>query len=142
VGSPDAAFIDEVRIRQVLEHYCAALDHGGHAELADLFDANCSFAMMGRTYHGRAEILTAWEQLTSTDRPTTLHMLVNPVITVDGDRATAVSGWAMIDRSGTDGRTAIALAGHYRDTLERGADASWRFTSRRVQTLARAPRPQ
>ena len=138
----DAALLAQVRIRQVLEHYCAALDHGNVAELAELFDANCSFAMMGRSYHGRAEILTVWEQLTSTTRPATLHVLINPVIIVAGDRATAVSGWAMIDRNGADGRTAVALAGHYHDTLERGADASWRFTSRRVQTLARAPRPR
>ena len=126
----------------MLERYCAALDHGDVAELAELFDADCSFAMMGRTYRGHAEILTVWEQLTSTDRPASLHVLINPVITVDGDRATAVSGWAMIDRSGPDGSTAVALAGHYHDALERGGDASWRFTSRRVQTLARPPRPE
>lgn len=133
-----APLLEEMRIRHVLEQYCAALDRGDLDGLAELFDEDCSFGMMGRSYQGRAEILRAWERLACTERPATLHALVNPVITVDGDRATAVSGWAMIDRRGADGFTAVAMAGHYHDSLSRGSDARWRFTSRRVQTLARS----
>lgn len=128
---------EEVRIRRVLEHYCTALDHGDADALAGLFDDDCTFTMMGHTYQGRAEISTVWERLDSTERPTTLHALINPIITVDGDRATATSGWAMLDRSRADGCTAVAMAGHYHDSLARGRDAHWRFTSRRVRTLAR-----
>ncbi len=79
-----------------------------------------------------------WSRLTKTDRPATLHLLVNPVITVDGDTAHAVSGWTMVQRSGDQGGPVVALAGRYQDTLQRGEDGQWRFSSRRVQTLARA----
>jgi uncharacterized protein (TIGR02246 family) len=129
--------LEELRIRRVIEGYCAALDAGAVDEVLQLFDDECSFAMMGRTYRGRDELASAWEQVTGTDRPTTLHALVNPVITVDGPHATAVSGWVLVDRSGDDGRAAIALAGRYHDVLRRGNDGRWRFTDRRVQTLAR-----
>jgi hypothetical protein len=96
--------------------------------------------MMGNTYQGRAAIATVWSRLAKTDRPTTLHSLVNPVITVNGDHADAVSGWTMIERSGDRGQAVIALAGRYHDTLERGRDAQWRLSARRVQTLARPAR--
>lgn len=43
----------------------------------------------------------------------------------------------MLDRSGQEGATVIALAGRYLDRLARGSDGVWRFTDRRVQTLAR-----
>lgn len=136
--APDS-LLDELRIRGVIERYCALLDSGASDELLELFDDDCSFAMMGRTYRGRAELASVWAGLTPTDRPSTLHAVVSPVITVDGDSARAVTGWAMLDRSGSQGATIIALAGRYLDSLVRGPDGAWRFTDRRVQTLARPP---
>lgn len=50
------ALVDELRIRGVIERYCALLDSGATDELLELFDENCSFAAMGRTYRGRAEL--------------------------------------------------------------------------------------
>ena len=134
VGDP---LIDELRVRGVIERYCSLLDTGAVDELLELFDENCTFVMMGRTYQGRVQLASVWGGLTRTDRPSTLHAVVSPVINVDGDRATAVTGWAMLDRSAPEGATAIALAGRYIDELARGADGSWRFVDRRVQTLAR-----
>ncbi|CQD09042.1 hypothetical protein BN1232_01641 [Mycobacterium lentiflavum] len=135
--SEDESLIAESRVRRVLERYCALLDFGAGDELIDLFDGDCSVTMMGRTFEGRAALEPVWGQLSRTDRPGTLHVLINPQIRVDGGSATAVSGWAMIDRSGADGHTVVSLAGHYHDTLRRGPDGAWRFTARRVQTLAR-----
>ena len=134
VGDP---LIDELRVRGVIERYCSLLDTGAAHELLGLFDENCTFAMMGRTYHGRVQLASVWGGLTRADRPSTLHAVVSPVISVDGDRATAVTGWAMLDRSAPEGATVIALAGRYLDELARDADGSWRFVDRRVQTLAR-----
>lgn len=129
--------VDELRIRRVIERYCALLDSGAADELLELFDEDCTFAMMGRTYRGREELASVWGGLVSADRPSTLHAAVSPLITIDGNRASAVTGWAMLDRSGPQGTTVIALAGRYLDELVRGADGAWRFTNRRVQTLAR-----
>lgn len=136
-ASADESLIAEMGVRRALEQYCALLDCGAGDELLDLFDDDCSITMMGRTFEGRAALEPVWGQLSRADRPSTLHVLVNPQISVDGGSATAVSGWAMIDRSGAGGRTVVALAGHYHDTLRRGPDGAWRITTRRVQTLAR-----
>ncbi|PXX01622.1 nuclear transport factor 2 family protein [Mycolicibacterium moriokaense] len=134
---PDSQLLDELRIRRLIERYCALLDCGEIDELLDLFDEDCSFSMMGQAFRGRSELTTVWSRLSPTDRPATLHAVVNPVISVDGDRATAVTGWAMLDRSGPDRQTVIALAGWYFDELTRGSDGAWRFNNRRVQKLAR-----
>lgn len=135
--APDSQLLDELRIRCLIERYCALLDSGEIDELLDLFDEDCSFSMMGQTFRGRSELTTVWSRLSPTDRPTTLHAVANPVISVDGDRATAVTGWTMLDRSGPDGQTVIALAGRYCDELTRGSDGAWRFSNRRVQKLGR-----
>lgn len=128
-------------VRGVLEQYCSLLDAGAVDDLLKLFDDDCTFAMLGHTYVGKAEFAQVWKSLGPADRPSTLHALVNPSITVTGNHATAVSGWMMIDRSGDGGSTHVSMAGRYHDSLRRDSAQQWRFTSRRVETLGRlAPR--
>jgi hypothetical protein len=133
----DALLLDQLRIRRVIERYCALLDRGALEELLQLFDENCSVFMMGKTYRGRNELASTWSRLVPTDRPLTLHAVANSVIAVSGPTASATSGWAMFDRSGPDAATVISLAGWYHDELGRGPDGQWRFTARRVVTIAR-----
>jgi len=132
-----ARVLDELRVRGVLERYCALLDAGEIDELLTLFDDDCTFAMMGRTYEGKAAFATVWDRVTPTERLTVQHALFNPIVSIDGDRATSVSGWAMLDRGGEGGRVRIAMTGRYHDALQRCSDGKWRFTSRRAETLAR-----
>ncbi|OBG32982.1 hypothetical protein A5672_24930 [Mycobacterium alsense] len=108
--------IDQLRIRGLIERYCMLLDVGAADELIEMFDEKCLFRMMGQSYRDRGELATA--------------------ITVNGGRANAVTGWAMLDRSGPRGTT-VALAGRYLDELARCSDGTWRFTVRQVQALAR-----
>ena len=131
--------LDELRIRGLIERYCMLLDVGAADELIEMFDENCLFGMMGQSYRGRDELATAFGALKRVDRPATLHAVFSPVITVSGGRASAVTGWAMLDRSGAHGMTVVALAGRYLDELARRPDGTWRFTVRRVQALARPP---
>jgi ketosteroid isomerase-like protein len=63
------------------------------------------------------------------DRERAHHLVLNPVIDVDGDSATAKSSWAFITRSDTDAPVFLML-GTYYDQLRRTPDG-WRF-SRRV----------
>ena len=131
--------VEGMRIRSVLERYCSFVDAGAVDELLELFSDDCTLATMGRTLRGKPEIASLWAAVAPVSRPTTLHALVNPVVSIDGNSATAISGWAMIDRSGAGGGARIALAGHYHDTLTRDGDGRWKFTSRRVETIARGP---
>jgi ketosteroid isomerase-like protein len=56
------------------------------------------------------------------------HLVANPDIHVDGDRATATSTWVFITRD-PDDRPQVALMGHYDDVLVR-TGAGWRFQRR------------
>jgi uncharacterized protein (TIGR02246 family) len=57
------------------------------------------------------------------------HVVLNPVIDVDGDTATARSTWAFVTRSETDAPV-LSMLGTYYDELRR-TDDGWKF-SRRV----------
>jgi len=57
-----------------------------------------------------------------------LHLVDNPVIEVDGDRATAESTWVYISRDFSD-NPVLSLIGHYKDVIVRTGEG-WRFQRR------------
>ena len=61
---------------------------------------------------------------------TSWHIVSNPLIDLDGDRATASTTWALI-RRGEGDAPALVLLGHYDDVLEREG-GRWRFKRRRA----------
>jgi ketosteroid isomerase-like protein len=63
------------------------------------------------------------------DLERTYHLVMNPVITVEGDTAKAKSNWGFVTRSETDAPV-FQMLGRYSDELRRTPDG-WRF-SRRV----------
>ena len=63
--------------------------------------------------------------------PTSRHVVSNPVIDVDGDKATASVTWALIRRGDDHDEPELALLGHYDDVLAR-EEGGWRFKSRRA----------
>jgi hypothetical protein len=60
----------------------------------------------------------------------TWHIMANPIIDLDGDRATASTTWAVI-RRGEGDAPEVALLGHYDDELAR-EHGHWRFKRRRA----------
>ena len=56
------------------------------------------------------------------------HLVANPEVALDGDRATARSTWCFVER-GDDGRPVLSLIGRYEDELVRDGDG-WRFARR------------
>jgi 3-phenylpropionate/cinnamic acid dioxygenase small subunit len=137
VSNRDDPFVETLRVRAVLERYCMLLDSGAVDDLLGLFDDSCVFTMMGRTYEGKTAFASVWSDAHPVERPTTVHALVNPDIQVDGAHATARSNFVLV-RRGSDGDTQVAFAGRYIDELRRESGGTWRFTRRRVETLARA----
>ena len=71
------------------------------------------------------ETLEVWDD----DRERTHHLVLHPVIDVDGDTATAESSWGYVTRDEGDAPVLLML-GRYLDELRRTPDG-WRF-SRRV----------
>lgn len=57
-----------------------------------------------------------------------LHVVVNPAIVVDGDRASARSTWIYVVR-GDGGDPVLCKVGHYDDELVR-EDGRWKFARR------------
>jgi hypothetical protein len=65
----------------------------------------------------------------ASDQERAHHLVLNPVIDVHGDTATATSTWAFVTRGDADAPV-LSMLGTYYDELRR-TDAGWRF-SRRV----------
>jgi len=61
---------------------------------------------------------------------TSWHIVTNPMIDLDGDRATASTTWTLIRRAAGD-VPAVVLLGHYDDELAR-EHGRWRFRRRRA----------
>jgi ketosteroid isomerase-like protein len=62
------------------------------------------------------------------DLERTYHLVLNPVITVDGDQAKAKSNWGFVTRSETDAPV-FEMLGRYSDELRRTPDG-WKFSRR------------
>jgi ketosteroid isomerase-like protein len=80
---------------------------------------------------GPAEIEALLErtmEVYPSDRERTHHLVMNPVIEVSGDTATALSNWGYVTRSETDAPV-FEMLGHYVDELVR-TPAGWRFQRR------------
>lgn len=63
------------------------------------------------------------------------HLLFEPLITIDGDRATARSYFARLDAD-EDGTPFVRAFGRYLDELARGSDGKWRFVERIAEVEA------
>jgi ketosteroid isomerase-like protein len=75
------------------------------------------------------EMLVKTLEVFVSDQERAHHLVLNPVIEVDGDTAKAKSNWAFVTRSDTDAPV-LQMLGMYYDELRRTADG-WKF-SRRV----------
>src|SRR2546421_149104 len=123
---------DREQINALFMRYRECLDEKDFSGYAALFASDGEFVAAGGSASGREEI----ERLVDGMRGTLLtavagddvHVVVNPDISVDGDRATARSTWIYIVRD-PDGGPNLCKVGHYDDELVR-EDGAWRFARR------------
>jgi uncharacterized protein (TIGR02246 family) len=123
---------DREAINALFMAYRKCLDEKDFSGYASLFAADGEFVAAGGTAKGRAGI----EELVDGMRGSLLtavagddlHIVVNPEIVVDGDRATARSTWIYLVR-GADAEPTLCKVGHYEDDLVR-EDGAWRFARR------------
>jgi uncharacterized protein (TIGR02246 family) len=123
---------DKDEIMALLLAYRRALDEKDFAAYAALFAAEGEFIAGPLRATGPAAIQELVEGMLGTlltaESGNDLHVVANPDIRLDGDRATARSTWIYILR-GEDGGPDLAKVGHYDDVLVR-EDGAWRFLSR------------
>jgi ketosteroid isomerase-like protein len=118
-------------IKRLKYRYADACDRGYDADtLADLFtvDAVWEGGIFGH-YEGR-EAIRQFFQGVSSDITFATHYLMNPIIDVDGDRATGA--WYLFQTSTfADGNQAIWGAARYDDEYER-VDGEWKYRHLRL----------
>jgi uncharacterized protein (TIGR02246 family) len=123
---------DREAIHGLFMRYRQCLDEKDFSGYAALFAEDGEFVAAGASAKGRAGI----EELVDGMRGSLLtavagddlHIVVNPEILIDGDRATARSTWIYLVR-GDDGEPTLSKVGHYEDVLIR-ENGGWRFARR------------
>ncbi|MEK7215962.1 MAG: nuclear transport factor 2 family protein [Chloroflexota bacterium] len=127
-------FEDERDILQTLYRYAHTIDSRQAAEWADCFVEDGVFETRIREngaparHRGRAA-LTRFVELSQRPEALVQHGLMEPVIAIDGDSATATSYWVMFRERGVS-EPYLRGFGIYRDRLVRCPDGQWRFLER------------
>lgn len=122
------ADVDE--IHRLKARYCAACDddHDGDAAAALFVPGGTWSTTLGDTFCADPDQLRAhFGQIRASGRiRASTHMVTNPLVDVDGDRATARWSFTMQYTGSDDSR--YRILGFYDDAMERTAEG-WRFRS-------------
>jgi uncharacterized protein (TIGR02246 family) len=128
---------DVEAIRRLMLDYRACLDAKDIRGYAALFAADGEFIAGDMRATGPEEIFALVDGMRGTlltDRGgDDVHIVANPTIEVDGDRATADSMWLYIVRGEGD-QPVLSKIGSYRDVFTR-EDGRWRFLRREAPTI-------
>ncbi|MEJ7583939.1 MAG: nuclear transport factor 2 family protein [Acidimicrobiales bacterium] len=120
--------MDEAQVRRTLAQYCQLLDDGRFDEWIELFTDDGTMLVMGGRHEGRDAIRAAVEPNQQAEQRGR-HLLSEPVIDIDGDRAVVTTDYAFVSR-----KLVVSSAGRYHDVLVR-SDDRWRFASREIVFL-------
>ena len=129
-----------------LYRYGHALDYGAEKDWVDCFTATAHYeirelpagAATVRSYDGEDELAAFAASHTRAPERFHKHLVADPVIAIDGDRATSVSYFLRLDH--VDGERVVYAFGRYLDELVRGADGRWRFAVRVAEVESRRAR--
>lgn len=120
---------DMADIHQLFVDYGAHLDARNFEAYADLFadDAEVLLGPMGRA-KGREHIKALMEGAVGGSPGGSFHLISSPMVSLDGDTATARVMWTVIQQD-ESGRPQLGMLGHHRDELVR-RDGRWLFLRR------------
>jgi uncharacterized protein (TIGR02246 family) len=128
---------DVEAIRRLMLDYRACLDAKDIRGYAALFAADGEFIAGDMRATGPEEIFALVDGMRGTlltDRGgDDVHIVANPTIEVDGDRATADSMWLYVVRGEGD-QPVLSKIGGYHDVFTR-EDGHWRFLRREAPTI-------
>ena len=123
---------DIQEISRLFMSYRRTLDEREFTTYAELFAPDGEWTGNLGSFKGPAAIKKMLDDSVGTafgiDPGDDFHIVANPEIHVDGDRATASSMWVFITRTGDD-HPQVSLLGHYTDVLAR-TPGGWRFARR------------
>jgi 3-phenylpropionate/cinnamic acid dioxygenase small subunit len=124
--------MDELEIRRTLATYCQSLDDGRFDDWVDVFTDDVTFAVMGNVFRGRDEVRGFIEPVQGPD-VRGRHLISEPLITLDGDRARATTDYCFVTKALT-----VQSSGRYHDVLVRDGDR-WRISVREIVFLGDEP---
>jgi uncharacterized protein (TIGR02246 family) len=121
---------DILQIQQLFVDYGHHLDSGDFASYAALFaeDGEVMLGPMGKA-NGRAEIEALMTKTLSGRIGQSFHVISNPIVDIDGDKATSDVMWTVVTR-GPDDKAVLSMIGRHKDDLVR-ENGQWRFRRRR-----------
>jgi hypothetical protein len=131
---------DERAISWTLYRYGHCYDYNEYENWVDCFTEDASYDVIdarGETIiscRGRAALYEQTKGHKHALSRWTQHLLMEPIITIDGDRAESVAYFVRTDD--VEGRPYISTTGRYHDELQRCDDGKWRFASRRANMEA------
>jgi 3-phenylpropionate/cinnamic acid dioxygenase small subunit len=117
-------------IRELLARYCFHFDSGEFDEWVNLFTEDAVFDVGARgRFAGREALRNFVRVIPLTNGvPGIKHCVMNSIVNVEGDRATARS-YVVVVQGGEV--LSVPVAGRYEDELVK-AGGQWRFTNRKV----------
>jgi 3-phenylpropionate/cinnamic acid dioxygenase small subunit len=120
---------DMAAIQQLFIDYGAYLDAHDFESYATLFaeEGEVLLGPLGRA-KGPQEIRALMEGTMPPGSAQSFHVISNPVVTLDGDRARTQVMWTVIQPDGS-GRPQVGMFGHHRDELVR-VEGRWKFLRR------------
>jgi 3-phenylpropionate/cinnamic acid dioxygenase small subunit len=125
--------LDERAITRTLHRYCHAMDYGLEEEWVDVFTSDAVFDVImmpaGAGIHrenGREELARYIANYPKPPRYSK-HIILDPIIDIDGDQARVESFFLFLARE--DDVARLIVFGRYKDSL-RKADGKWRIAER------------
>lgn len=121
---------DLLEIQQLFINYGHYLDVGDFGSYAELFteDAELLLGPVAKV-SGRKAIEAAMVKTMDGRVGTSIHVISNPMIQLDGDTATSEVMWTVLGRT-PEGPPTVTMVGRHRDDLVR-QDGRWLFQRRR-----------
>jgi 3-phenylpropionate/cinnamic acid dioxygenase small subunit len=122
---------DSRQIENLLYRYAQRIDAGDFEGVAELFSHGCICAAGADPVQGYEAVLQLYRSSTrlyDNGTPCTRHITSNPLIEVDGDRATCHSYFTVMQAL-PDFPLQPIISGHYEDQLQR-LDGRWTFLCR------------
>lgn len=123
-------FGDKLAIAELLYRYAELIDAGDFDGVGELLGRGHFMKVAGAEAIAKLFAATTRRFPEHGNTPRTRHLVLNPVVEIDGDTAAARSTFCVVQRTDTVTLQPIVV-GRYADTFARD-DRGWHFTGRTV----------
>jgi len=121
---------DKLAITELLYRYAELIDAGDFDGVGELLGRGTFMGVAGAAPIGALFAQTTRRFPDHANTPRTRHLVLNPIVELDGDIARARSTFCVVQQTDTVALQPIVV-GRYADTFARDADG-WHFTERLV----------